>query len=157
MTAIIENYVVRIEQCLPKLLKGIRHFMPKKLLGVKLTFSQEIVLISLHYNEAMKMTKLAAESGVNLTALTGIVDALIAKGYLERRRGSNDRRVVVVDLTKSGRKLAITLQKNRSKSMCQVILALGVKERDQVVNGFEKLVTVLYEQGLKNKKGDEIS
>ncbi len=48
------------------------------------------------------MTELAKECGFPLSSLTGIVDRLVSKGYVQRFRSDEDRRSVFVELTRKG-------------------------------------------------------
>jgi DNA-binding MarR family transcriptional regulator len=46
--------------------------------------------------------EIAEQLGVDRTSMVGVIDALEAKGYVERRRSDRDRRRNVVTLTRAG-------------------------------------------------------
>jgi len=107
----VNNYVEIIENSIPKIMKGIRATIPKQALGMKLTFHQGLTLVCLGERDSCKMTELSKETGINLTALTGVVDSLVKDKFVKRERTSKDRRVVLVNLTSSGRKLVNEMRK----------------------------------------------
>lgn len=48
------------------------------------------------------MSQIAAKLGVAVATLTTAVDKLVVKGYVDRKRSQEDRRIVHVDLTHMG-------------------------------------------------------
>jgi MarR family transcriptional regulator, temperature-dependent positive regulator of motility len=54
--------------------------------------------------EPISMSELAASLGMLPNTMTGIVDRLVQRGYAERHRADNDRRIVMVKLTPKGHK-----------------------------------------------------
>ena len=78
--------------------------------GVKLapfhvTAAHVPVLAVLWAGDGLSLTKLAKRTGTDSPTMTGVVDRLEAQGVVERRRGSQDRRVITVHLTEAGRGL----------------------------------------------------
>jgi DNA-binding MarR family transcriptional regulator len=70
-----------------------------------LTAMQWEPLILIHFARADTVAGLARESQVNCASMTRMLDRLEAKELLRRRRSSEDRRVVHVELTSKGRKV----------------------------------------------------
>lgn len=71
--------------------------------GLTITEVHTIVAIGLH--EENPMNVVAARLGVTLATLTTAVNKLAAKGFAERTRAEDDRRKVLVSLTKKGRQV----------------------------------------------------
>jgi len=149
----VDDYVRIIESCIPKIMKGMRFTIPKQAMGIRLSFSQGLTLICLSEHEPCKMTELSRETGINLTALTGVIDSLIRDKLVMRRRTLKDRRVVLTALTSFGRKLVNRVRQYRRKGIKYVIESLDAKNRDMIIRGFEKMVNIFYEQNMKSKKG----
>ena len=147
----VNEYVRRIENCLPKIMKGIRFAIPKKVMGIKLNFSQGLALTGLGYHEFCTMTDLSKETGIHLTALTGVIDSLIKEKFVKRYKNPKDRRVVLIKTTPVGRKIVNEVQQYRHKSIKHVIESLNKKERERIINGFEKMVNIFYEQKVKER------
>ncbi len=70
-----------------------------------IVFGQWVVLDALFKEGLSSMTALAAVIGADRTTLTRTIDSLVAAGYVDRKTPAEDRRLVVVDLTPSGRTL----------------------------------------------------
>jgi len=70
-----------------------------------LTVSQSYSLRDLYFNGPRSMSELAAQLGVRLSTMTGVVDQLEEKGLVERLDHPEDRRSLQVRLTPEGKKL----------------------------------------------------
>ena len=71
--------------------------------GLTITEVHTIVAVGLH--ERNPMNVVAARLGVTTATLTTAVAKLVRKGFIERSRFEDDRRVVLVSLTKKGRQV----------------------------------------------------
>ena len=71
--------------------------------GLTITEVHTIVAIGLH--ERNPMNVVAARLGVTLATLTTAVNKLAKKGFVDRTRAEDDRRKVLVSLTKKGRQV----------------------------------------------------
>lgn len=71
--------------------------------GLTITEVHTIVAVGLH--ERNPMTAVAARLNVTLATLTTAVTKLAEKGFLDRSRDEDDRRKVLVSLTKKGRQV----------------------------------------------------
>ena len=71
--------------------------------GLTITEVHTIVAVGLH--EQNPMNVVAARLGVTLATLTTAVNKLVRKGFVERIRAEDDRRKVLVSLTKKGRQV----------------------------------------------------
>lgn len=80
-----------------------------KLLHYKVTPPQWGVLVALWEQDGLSLSELAKRSFFDGPTMTGIVDRLESSGLVERRRDSQDRRVISVYLTEGGRQLQSVL------------------------------------------------
>lgn len=71
--------------------------------GLTITEVHTIVAVGLH--ERNPMSVVATRLGVTLATLTASVNKLVGKGFIERSRSEDDRRKVLVSLTKKGRQV----------------------------------------------------
>ncbi|MEA5020563.1 MAG: MarR family transcriptional regulator [Gordonibacter sp.] len=71
--------------------------------GLTITEVHTIVAVGLH--ECNPMNVVAARLNVTLATLTTAVTKLVEKGFIERTRSEDDRRKVLVSLTKKGRQV----------------------------------------------------
>jgi MarR family transcriptional regulator, organic hydroperoxide resistance regulator len=70
-----------------------------------LTLSQYGLLSGLAQRSAAPVRELAADAGVTASTATRILDTLERRGIVRRRRTEEDRRVVIVTMTRRGREL----------------------------------------------------
>ena len=76
-----------------------------KLASFHVTAAQVPVLAIVWGEDGRSLTELAKRTGADSPTMTGVVDRLEAQGVVERRRTSQDRRVITVHLTDAGRGL----------------------------------------------------
>ncbi|MDZ5000465.1 MarR family transcriptional regulator [Clostridium perfringens] len=85
------------------------------------------------------MSEVAQDLGITVGTLTTAINRLIKKGYVDRKRIEEDRRVVLVELTKKG-KVAHRLHERFHNEMVKSMMGgLLDKERDVLVESLEKL------------------
>lgn len=75
---------------------------------VGLTGPQLVCLRHLAQHGSMTPSRLAREIHLSQATITGIVDRLVVGGWVERRRGEGDRRLVSIELTERGHQMLST-------------------------------------------------
>ena len=89
--------------------------------------------------EPRSMSEVAADLRITVGTLTTAINKLIKKGYVERQRIEEDRRVVLVRLTKSG-KLAYRLHEKFHKDMIKATIeGLSEDEEQILISALERL------------------
>jgi DNA-binding MarR family transcriptional regulator len=83
--------------------------------------------------ESVRVGELAERMGVDETTATRLADRLERDGLAERRRDQEDRRVALVVLTRSGRRLANAAAEQRHRFFEDVLAALEPAERSELV------------------------
>ncbi len=90
-----------------------------------------------------RMSELAHRGHVTFGTMTVMVNKLVKKGYVKRMRDEGDRRVVLVSLTASGRKVN-RLHEKFHRDMIERILALLTKsEQQQMAAIIQKIASAL--------------
>ena len=85
------------------------------------------------------MTEVAQDLRITVGTLTTAINKLIKKGYVERKRIEEDRRVVLVHLTKRG-KLAYRLHEKFHNDMINdTINGISEKEEEILISSLERL------------------
>ena len=102
------------------------------------------------------MTEIADHLNLPISTVTGIVDRLVNKNLLTRKRTEEDRRVVMVEFSESGRDF-LDWQLKQHKRISQLILQ-SLREGDQeiLLDLLSKIVqrleeNLISEHGLKPK------
>lgn len=102
-----------------------------------LSVSQLLCLQCLYQNGKMSMSDIADNIMVNLSTVTGIVDRLEKKGFIERLRESADRRIITIALTKKGRSLAANSPPSVHHKIVQAVKMLSEAEREEIFQALD--------------------
>lgn len=97
----------------------------------ELTVNEMHVMDAIDIDAPKNMSSVARELSVTTGTLTISVNGLVKKGYVERIRSEEDRRVVLVSLTEKGRKAYAEHQKFHKQMIDAVIT--GLDEKEQVI------------------------
>jgi DNA-binding MarR family transcriptional regulator len=97
------------------------------------------VLAVLERNPGLRQTEIAAALGIQRTNLVGLVDALEARGLIERRAGPQDRRSTAVHLTEAGKVLVRRLRRLVELHEARVTAGLDEAERKQLLALLQRL------------------
>jgi DNA-binding MarR family transcriptional regulator len=115
---------------------------PEELIRLKLSLSvfELLALMMSEKYQAVTMSSLAQGMSVPMSTATGIVDRLVKKGLLERGRSEEDRRVVTVSLTDSGREVIDDLKKQLYFNLDRVRGILTVEEFEKALELLRKII-----------------
>jgi DNA-binding MarR family transcriptional regulator len=105
-----------------------------------LTYAQSQVLFHVADNAGCHMGDVAKAFGVTLPAVTHIVDRLEEKQFLARASDPADRRVYVLELTRTGRALVQELHGLQMRGVEGVLRRMSATDRQRVIRGLEALV-----------------
>ncbi|MEW5815773.1 MAG: MarR family winged helix-turn-helix transcriptional regulator [Spirochaetota bacterium] len=105
----------------------------------RITKSQIIALEYIARKKECTMNELSKLTGFALGALTGIIDRMIAKGLVRRRRDGADRRVVKVYATEKGTTLANEYYQNKLEIVKQLLSKIEQADRENFVSMIEKV------------------
>ncbi|MED1106021.1 MarR family transcriptional regulator [Bacillus paramycoides] len=108
-----------------------------------LTPPQFYILKILDHYGASRATQLAEKMYVKPSAITVMIDRLIDHGFVERYHDNNDRRVVVIELTKKGKATVEEAMAARNEHIAKYFSQLELQEREDLLRLFEKLETII--------------
>jgi len=97
-----------------------------------LTVSQFGVLEALHHLGVLNQSDLARKLLKSTGNLTTVVDNLVKQGLAERRRCTEDRRVVYIHLTGAGRSLVESILPGHVAGVVEVFSVLSAEEQRQL-------------------------
>lgn len=95
----------------------------------ELTVNDMHVIEAIDIHDAKNMTTVAKALSVTTGTLTISVNGLVKKGYVERTRSEEDRRVVLISLTEKGRKAFVQHQRFHQEMIDAVVEGLSVEEQ----------------------------
>lgn len=97
------------------------------------------VLTLLEASGPMPMGRLAEQLDISVASITGVVDRMEARGLVERRRDSEDRRVILVHPGKGGRKLFEDIGKRRRLGLAALLSKLNDQQLEGLLEGHRAL------------------
>ncbi len=113
----------------------------------RFTVSHLIILEFLDANESSNMSELSKNLKLTMSAMTSIIDRMIELELVERHHSKDDRRIVLVTLTKGGNALLLKINKNRLAIIKEIFSVLTDKEKESYLGLIKKIYT-----GLKDKR-----
>ncbi len=106
---------------------------------------KNMTLNELHVIEAIgignpkNMSQISADIGVTMGTLTTAMNTLIRKGYVTRKKAVEDKRVVLAELTESGKRAFEHHQAFHEEMVTFTMEGLEEPEMDVLVNTLSKL------------------
>ncbi|AEH50509.1 MarR family winged helix-turn-helix transcriptional regulator [Pseudothermotoga thermarum] len=98
------------------------------------------VLLYLFFKKPKKMSDIASEFAMTKSNITLVIDSLEKKGFVERERSDDDRRVLLVKLTSKGEQICHQIVEQLSKLIQRVISSLPPDDLKVISDGFTRLV-----------------
>lgn len=119
-----------------------------------MTATQIAVLFLLSRRDGQPIGDIAKALGMGKSSLTGLIDRMSAKGYVERRQAKGDGRVTIVCLTASGERLAQSA-KAKTKAFNSELLKPFSEAEIETISRFLKHISDNAEPIINNAKSAE--
>jgi DNA-binding MarR family transcriptional regulator len=97
------------------------------------------VLFLLESDGQMTMSRLAELLNVSLPNITGLVDRMEERGLVERGRDADDRRLVTLKATSSGRATVEEIDQIRRQALASVLRQLTTEQQQRALQTFTDL------------------
>jgi len=115
----------------------------KGLMGFPVNNSQLKAMAAFHEDRQYSMGELCKIANVKMPSMTDVVDRLVAEGFVERVRDTDDRRVVKVQLTAAGKKAHDGILKTREQELFNIFGCLDETERHHLVKALRTVSTTM--------------
>ncbi len=104
------------------------------------------------FSEGTTMRQLSSGIGMKPSSLTGVVDALVERGWIARHSSETDRRVVMVSLTQNGRDYVLVVRQHLHEVYQTSMAGNKVSELEFVKQFFANMLQgqISYVQALKS-------
>ena len=113
-----------------------------------LTWTGWVVLWVVWIFDGMETRHAAEAAAISKATLTGVAKTLEARGWLERRGRTDDRRLVELHLTDAGRKLMTELYPKFNAIETKVVGRLSSRDTKAMTQNLREIVTTIEETGL---------
>ena len=132
-----EDKLFELESLFRKVFRNMKNEI-RNIMGMYLSPNEFIVLK--HMKDcAVKASDLSKALDVSASHITTITDSLFEKEYITRQRSAQDRRVVHLSLTDSGRELLGKIEKLKSNYFKERFNVWSDSEVDEIINLFNKM------------------
>lgn len=111
-----------------KMSQAMTRHTPDAWMNLSLTLSQLRVLFFVDFEGSTNFERLSASLGSTRRNISAIVDALIEQGLVKRDKHPDDRRLVILKLTKKGESLIASLRKSQMTRMTGMLAKMSLKE-----------------------------
>jgi DNA-binding MarR family transcriptional regulator len=108
-------------------------------------------ILTLYEYGPLPPSKIADYMMVKSSTVTGVVDRLEIKGLAERMRNSPDRRVITIQLSEAGKKLAQNAPPPIQQKIIDGLKQTGNAKKEQIVSALNMLTDMLDVQDLEVK------
>ena len=108
-------------------------------------------ILTLYEYGPLPPSKIANHMMVKSSTVTGVVDRLEKKGLAERMRNSPDRRVITIQLTEAGKKLAQNAPPPIQQKIIDGLKQTENAKKEQIVRSLNMLTDMLDVQDLEVK------
>lgn len=122
------------------------HITNEVLRPVGITWTGFVVLWVVWINEGMETRRAAESAAISKATLTGVVKTLEARGWIEKSGRADDRRLVELHLTASGKALLEDLYPRFNAIEAQVVSGLSNKQQKDMTKSLRRIVTSIDDQ-----------
>lgn len=137
----MDNYEV-FNEMLVRLFRDVMDIEQKAIITSKfedITNNDMHVIEAIGVGEPKNMTSIARELSVTVGTLTIAMNSLVKKGYVERIRGKEDRRVVYISLSEKGRRAYEQHAGFHKEMINSMVSGLSEEELKILVSSLSKL------------------
>ena len=139
MEKIREALLQKLIEQIFSVMKQVHHNISAQDTSLSPPQAQLLITIARSSNNGLSVKELAESIHVTPGAITQFADALIEKGLVKRESDANDRRIVRMKLTTSGRNQFEVLNKEFLASATQAFDALSNEEITQLISLLTKI------------------
>jgi DNA-binding MarR family transcriptional regulator len=98
------------------------------------------VLQTLHKNSPLMASEIANELKVSSSHITAVTDRLVGKNFIQRVRSDSDRRIVYLEITEDGKKIADEMDQIKNEYLAKKFTHLSEEEMKLMVAASTKLL-----------------
>jgi DNA-binding MarR family transcriptional regulator len=98
-----------------------------------------LMLLYNHLDEGLHPSELAIHAGVRKSTITGLLGGLERTNYIKKECVLNDRRMVKIKLTETGKKVIDEILPEHLQSLTTLMGCLNAKEKQNFVELLEKI------------------
>lgn len=127
----ISDFADRINEIMPVIAREFFRQQAGEFCEIKITIPQFAILDYLSRQGELKMTDISKMLNVTTAAVTGIVDKLVKYGYVARKPGLEDRRIIKIKITAKGNSIVKKAIEHRRQVIVNMFSMVSQEDRDE--------------------------
>lgn len=135
--------IADIVQSFRRIFKAIHQYSEEVLKEFGVTGPQLWLLKTLRIEGGTSVSELSQMMYLHISTVSGIIDRLEEKGYVARKRGRADRRVVMVHLTDAGKRIVDKAPEPSQGKLLYSLQNLSQKEVLEMRRALQKIVRLM--------------
>lgn len=139
----IKSHLSRIQELVHSISKKIQSEIQERLSTLGITNTQYFILSFVDRTTDCRVSDLAKMWDVKPSAITPIIDKLIAQNLVSRTQDPSDRRAVIVELTDQGQEILRKAHEIRDEIVGSYLTHLTREELEQLLRLYEKLEQIV--------------
>jgi len=139
----VNRYVDELSMLIPEFISKIRVHEAERLNSYGITPSQYFTLFLLQDEGPCMLKNLGEKLNIAMPTVSGIVLRLDRDGMVEKTASSNDRRVVLVGITRKGQRLLEDIRRNRMEQLSKRLQEFPPEEIEIFFKVLQRIVGLL--------------
>lgn len=113
-----------------------------------LTVPQITIVKLLSHHKRLTVTEISEKMSLTKATVSGILDRLEGMDIITRVRSEEDRRVVFVEFSDRGRKLAYEFKETINNCFEEIFKEVDKETLDKIINGLSNILGILDKSGI---------
>jgi DNA-binding MarR family transcriptional regulator len=139
----IDTKILEIMMTVKKIMMLIKQYLDQEFKSLGISEPQGLIIRALMEYGDMKVSDIAKRLDLSNSTVSGLVDRLVEKGVVDRKRSEEDRRVVMISLAKSHRQPLKRHFEAVFTRLNKVMDLSSEQELDDIAKALEKLKGLL--------------
>lgn len=136
-----------------KIMSLIKQSFESDFKKMHITESQILVMRVLNHYGDMKVSDISKELDLSNSTVSGIIDRLVEKKIVQRKRSEKDRRIVMISLAQDYHQPVKKHLNAFAQKMGRALSTTTEEDLDFILEGLEKLRTILEESQKLEERG----
>jgi len=137
---------LRVLSAIRRIIRSVDQYSRELSTRARVTSPQLICLLAVAEKEKTTATLISRQVFLSPSTIVGILDRLEAKGLVKRQRDGNDRRVMTVSITETGRRLAQSAPSPLQDTLTEALRGLPGDEQIRIAESLERVVGLMETQ-----------
>ncbi len=138
----LEQYIKRYQRAMHTIYRGIGN-MIKQYVHEDVTTDQFLTLQYIYQHGSITASEIAQEFGVGRSAITAIVNRLVEKELLIRKRSKEDRRIIALMLSNRGKEVVEATEKAMYRFLQEKLKHFELDDIERLLNSIEKFALLM--------------